>query len=67
VIEVSALKMGMQNNYLEQHLMNWVPYNCDQIGKETKTAFYRGIAEILRDYLMADNKEYRDADHGATF
>ena len=66
MIELKALKTGTQNNYLEQHLMNWVPYYCDQIIKQAKTTFYCGIAEIMRNFLAADYEEHRDADHGAT-
>jgi len=53
-------KTEIETNFLEQHLMNWVPYYCDQIVKEAGTAFYRGIAGIVKDFLTAEYEEYKE-------
>ncbi|MBI5074649.1 MAG: molecular chaperone TorD family protein [Nitrospirae bacterium] len=60
-------KTVLEKNFLEQHLMNWVPYYCDQIIKVAKTAFYREIAEIVKDYLTAEHEEYQNEDYGPAF
>ena len=44
--------------FLEQHLMNWVPYYCDEILKQAKTIFYREIATMVKDFLRAEYEEY---------
>ncbi len=58
-------KTVMEANFLEQHLINWVPYYCEQLSKEAATAFYRGIAGIVKDFLTAEYEEYTDKDYGA--
>jgi len=53
-------KGELEKKFLEQHLMNWVPYYCDEVMKEAKTLFYREIAEIVKDFLTAEYDEYPD-------
>jgi TorA maturation chaperone TorD len=47
-----------EKKFLEQHLMNWVPYYCDEVIKQTKTLFYRQIAAMVKDFLEAEYEEY---------
>ncbi len=47
----------LQIKFLEEHLMNWIPYYCDELAKEAKTLFYREIAEITRDFLISESEE----------
>lgn len=47
----------LQKKFLEEHLMNWVPYYCDELVKEAKTVFYREIAEITHDFLASESEE----------
>lgn len=47
----------LQIKFLEEHLMNWVPYYCDELLKQAKTVFYREIAEITRDFLISESEE----------
>ncbi len=49
--------LDLQKNFLEEHIMNWVPYYCEEIKKQAKTVFYREIAEITNDFLAADYEE----------
>jgi TorA maturation chaperone TorD len=57
---IEANKYDLQKQFLEKHLMNWVPYYCDELLKESKTVFYREIAEITRDFLMSESEEEFD-------
>jgi anaerobic sulfite reductase subunit A len=54
---IEANKYEIQKQFLEKHLMNWVPYYCDELLKESKTLFYREIAEITRDFLTSESEE----------
>ena len=54
---IEANKYDIQKKFLEKHLMNWVPDYCDELLKESKTVFYREIAEILRDFLVSESEE----------
>lgn len=47
----------LQNKFLEEHLMNWLPYYCDELSKLAKTVFYREIAEITRDFIFSESEE----------
>jgi len=47
----------LQNKFLEEHLMNWLPYYCDELSKLAKTVFYREIAEIMRDFIFSESEE----------
>jgi TorA maturation chaperone TorD len=47
----------LQKKFLEEHLMNWVPYYCDELLKQAQTVFYREIAGITRDFLISESEE----------
>ena len=51
-------KTAMEQKFLEQHLMNWVPYYCEEVMKQAQTRFYREIAEIVKDFLVAHYDAY---------
>ena len=48
----------MEKKFIEQHLMNWVPYYCEEVTKQAKTLFYREIANIVKDFLVSEYEEY---------
>ncbi len=52
-------RTAMEQKFLEQHLVNWVPYYCDKIMKQAQTGYYREIAEIIKDFLLAEYDAYR--------
>jgi TorA maturation chaperone TorD len=47
-----------EKKFLEQHLLHWVPYYCDEVMKQTTTLFYRQIAAMVKDFLEAEYEEY---------
>jgi TorA maturation chaperone TorD len=47
-------RTDLQERFLEEHIMNWVPDYCELIKKEAKTVFYREIAEIAVDFLESE-------------
>lgn len=51
-------KTATEQKFLEQHLMNWVPYYCGELMKQARTLFYREIAEIVKDFLISEYNEY---------
>lgn len=44
----------MQRKFLEEHVVNWVPYYCEKVIKEAKTLFYREIAGITKDFIESE-------------
>ena len=49
--------LDLQKIFLEEHIMNWVPYYGDRIKEQAQTVFYREIAEITMDFLTSDYEE----------
>ena len=43
-----------QKDFLEQHLLNWVPAFCADIENLADTAFYKGVGKITDGYLRLD-------------
>ena len=54
---IETNKYELQKVFLSEHLLNWVPDYCDELIKETKTVFYREVAEITRDFLTSESLE----------
>jgi putative dimethyl sulfoxide reductase chaperone len=54
---IETNRYDLQKKFLEEHLMNWVPHYCDELVKQSKTAFYREVAEITRDFLISESEE----------
>lgn len=43
-----------QKNFIEQHLLNWVPRFCNDIEKYAETDFYKGIAKVTEAFIKMD-------------
>ena len=54
---IETSKYELQKLFLREHLLNWVPYYCDELLKEAKTVFYREVAAITRDFLISESEE----------
>lgn len=49
-----SFALRVQYDFLEQHLLKWVPGLCHDILEKTRHPFYRSIAELTRGFLDAD-------------
>lgn len=49
-----------QQNFLEDHLINWVPMLAGDMLKFAKTDFYRGTAELTLGFLESDQEVLSD-------
>ncbi len=56
---IGSRRPELQKKFLEEHIMNWVPYFCEEVRREARTVFYREIAEITEDFL---NREYEESE-----
>ena len=52
--------IATQYNFLEDHLINWVPMLVSDMLKHAKTDFYRGAAELTLGFLESDEEVLRD-------
>ncbi len=49
--------MNAQLDFLEKHLLAWLPGFCDLVEERAATQFYRGAAQMLREFL-GQEREY---------
>ena len=47
---------GLQDqlDFLDRHLLNWVPLFCADIGRHAESAFYQGIGKITNGFVRLD-------------
>jgi len=46
--------LAEQKDFIERHIMNWVPAFCADIEKCASTDFYRAVAKITRGFINID-------------
>ncbi len=46
--------MNAQLDFLEKHLLVWIPGFCDLLEGRAATPFYRGVAQMLREFLRQE-------------
>ncbi len=52
--------LAKQKDFLQQHLMAWVPDFCADILEYAQTDFYRGAAQVTRGYLHMEQELIED-------
>ena len=53
----AAKCMHMEYEFLRDHILEWVPIFCDQIAENDRTGFYRAIAILTKEFILADGEE----------
>lgn len=43
---------GLIEKFLDEHIMNWVPYYCEELKRQARTLFYKELADITRNFLQ---------------
>ena len=46
--------LAYQQEFLQEHLLRWVPQFCKKILEATQLGFYRGVARVTRDFLASE-------------
>lgn len=46
--------IGAQKAFLSDHLLAWVPQFCDDVERQARTGFFRGLAQTLRGFLALE-------------
>ncbi|MGE4466090.1 TorD/DmsD family molecular chaperone [Sphaerochaeta sp.] len=54
--DTASLKILLdeQRQFVQKHLMNWVPQFCDDVEKHSMTNFYKGLAKVTGQYIKMD-------------
>ena len=47
-----------QKRFLEEHLLKWVPGYCDEVHRHAATAFYKEIANLLKEFILSECREF---------
>ncbi|MCL5022675.1 MAG: molecular chaperone TorD family protein [Nitrospirae bacterium] len=50
-----------QREFLDLHLMRWVPEYCDEVRRHAATTFYRELAEIMKEFIASDYESLKEA------
>ncbi|WP_407313205.1 molecular chaperone [Desulfosporosinus sp. SB140] len=45
-----------QQDFLDEHLLKWVPDFCQKVEQSAQTKFYQGMAKILHGYVTIDRQ-----------
>lgn len=53
--------LAQEKEFLENHMLRWVPEYCRQVAELAKTDFFKGIAFLLRGFLN-EELEWIDAE-----
>lgn len=48
--------LELEKEFIDKHLIQWIPIFCDKVKKESRTAFYREMAELTRKFIDFDSK-----------
>ena len=54
--ETAIRCLEYEKRFIDEHLSQWVPIFCDKVKKETRTAFYREMAELTRQFIDFDSE-----------
>ncbi len=54
--ETAIRCLEFEKRFVDEHLSQWVPIFCNKVKEETRTAFYREMAELTRQFIDFDSK-----------
>ncbi len=50
--------MKIEERFLGEHLCQWAPLFCDKVTDRSKHPFYRGFAEVTKDFLEFERQNF---------
>jgi TorA maturation chaperone TorD len=62
--EAASGYLTKQKDFLEKHLLVWIPAFCLDLEKMTRSIFYKAIANITRDFVEFDQDTLKRLIHG---
>lgn len=60
----SDISLRMQKDFLEDHLMKWVPGFCDELCEKSSSDLYRGIGKITKGFLISEEELLNELHEG---
>ncbi len=46
--------LNFEREFLEEHILSWIPTFCDVMEKESRVNFYKGVAKITRGFILLE-------------
>ena len=53
----AANALAYQQDFMQEHLLRWVPLFCRKVIETADLAFYRGVARMTRDFLASEAED----------
>lgn len=53
----AANALAYQQDFMQEHLLRWVPLFCRKVIEIADLAFYRGVARMTRDFLASEAED----------
>jgi TorA maturation chaperone TorD len=53
----AAQFLSIEKEFIQKHLATWVPAFCDRVIGEADSSFYREMAKLTRNFVLADKEE----------
>ena len=50
----------VQAKFFKEHIEKWVPLFCQKIGQETKSGFYKEIADLTVDFIDQEKEGFKN-------
>lgn len=63
----SDISLRMQKDFLEDHLMKWVPGFCDELCEKSSSDLYRGIGKITKGFLISEEELLNELHEGKDY
>ncbi len=63
-IELARRCFEIENQFLHEHLLNWIPNFCTKLIEEADLSFYREIAKLVNDFIDMEIDQFLIARTG---
>ncbi|MBI5213289.1 MAG: molecular chaperone TorD family protein [Nitrospirae bacterium] len=54
----------LQKTFLGEYLVKWAPEYCDELQKHAGTAFYKEVANILKEFILSEMEAFETGGGG---
>lgn len=52
--------LKVEKQFVDEHLVKWIPGFSDKVVKEGSLSFYREIAKLTKEYILLESREIKD-------
>lgn len=52
----------VQAEFLDEHLLKWIPPFCEEVKNRAETTFYKEVADLLKEFILSDYEQLTGND-----